>query len=108
MSHVCSQSLRFDARTLGPNGGKKAGPKLGQNIADDSGYPADMAYRLFLKGSTAQRVQDDRIRDGDPPFERDILEVTFMRERMKVRVVFVHSPDAAEAALAEVTVEQVR
>ncbi len=64
-----------------------------------------MAYRLFLKGSTAQRLQDDRIRDGDPPFEREILEVTFMRERMKVRVVFVHS--SADTAPAEVTVEQI-
>ena len=66
-----------------------------------------MAYRLFLKGSTAQRIEDDRIRDGDPPFERDVLEITFMRERMKVRVIFVHSPDDTAAAPAEVTVEQI-
>jgi hypothetical protein len=64
-----------------------------------------MAYRLFLKGSSAQRVQDEQIREGDPPFDRDILEVTFMRERMKVRVVFVHSPDTGPA---EVTVEPIK
>ena len=64
-----------------------------------------MAYRLFVKGSSAQRVEDDRVREGDPPFERDILEVTFMRERMKVRVVFIHSPKTGPA---EVTVEPIK
>ena len=68
-----------------------------------------MAYRLFLKGSTAQRLQDDLIRNGDPPFEGDVLEVTFMRERMKVRVVFVHLPDALPGTVpAEVTIEPIK
>jgi hypothetical protein len=67
-----------------------------------------MGYRLFLKGSTAQRLEDGQIRNGDPPFEGDVLEVTFMRERMKVRVLYVYSLDPVGSVPAEVTLERIR
>jgi hypothetical protein len=65
-----------------------------------------MRWRLLLKCSSEQRIQDERIYEGEPPSERDVLEVTIARERMRVKVLSIHRPDRTGIIPFEVTVER--
>jgi hypothetical protein len=66
-----------------------------------------MRWRLLLKCSTEERLRDDRIYEDDPPTERDVIEATILRERMKVRVLSIHWPDRTGTIPAEVIVERI-
>jgi hypothetical protein len=66
-----------------------------------------MRWRLLLKTSTEQRLRDERIYEDEPPNERDVLEVTIGRERMRVRVLSIQSPDQTGTLPAEITVERI-
>ncbi len=65
-------------------------------------------YRCVLKCAEQSSIRDERIYedDGEPPPEQAVLEITVVRERMKVRVVSVHWPDRNTPA--EITVEQIK
>jgi hypothetical protein len=67
-------------------------------------------YGFILKCSNQPSIREDRIYadEGDPPMEGDILEITFIRERMKVRVLSIVWPDQTGIAPAEITVEQIK
>ncbi len=67
-----------------------------------------LRYRFLVKCANQSSILDERIYedDGDLPPERSVLEITVMRERMKVRVLSVHWPDRNSPA--EITVEQIR
>ncbi len=66
-------------------------------------------YEFILKCSNQPSIREDRIYadEGDPPAEGDVLEITFVRERMKVRVVSILWPDQTEVAPAEITIEKI-
>jgi hypothetical protein len=65
-------------------------------------------YGFILKCSNQPSIRDDRIYADDPPAEGDVLEITFLRERMKVRVLSIQRPDGTGVAPAEITVEQIK
>jgi hypothetical protein len=67
-------------------------------------------YGFILKRSKQPGFREDRIYadEGDPPAEGDVLEITFIRERMKVLVLSILWPDRTRVAPAEITVEQIK
>jgi hypothetical protein len=67
-------------------------------------------YGFILQYSNQPSIREDRIYadEGDPPAEGDVLEITFTRERMKVRVISIHWPDRTGVAPAEITVDQIK
>ena len=68
-----------------------------------------MRFRFLIKRPHGQeRLRDTRVYDDEPPSERDVLEVTVGRERMKVRVLSIHWPDRTGITPAEVTVEEIK
>jgi hypothetical protein len=68
-----------------------------------------MRFRFLVKRSSqGERVRDPRVYDDEPPAERDVLEITVGRDRMKVRVLSVHWADRTGVTPAEVIVEEIR
>ncbi len=67
-------------------------------------------YAFILKCANQPSIREERIYsdEGDPPKDGDILEITFIRERMKVRVLSILWPDQTGVAPAEITVEQIK
>ncbi len=65
-------------------------------------------YEFILKCSNQPSIREDRIYvdEGDPPAQGDVLEITFMRERMKVRVLSILWPDQTGVAPVEITIEK--
>jgi hypothetical protein len=66
-----------------------------------------MRFRFIARRPDHQRLRDDRIYDEELPGERDVLEITIARERMKVCVISIHWPDRTDATPAEVMVEEI-
>ncbi len=64
-------------------------------------------YRFILKCANQSSIRDDRVYEdsGELPPERAVLEITVMRERLKVQVLSIHSPDRNTPA--EITVERI-
>ncbi len=67
-------------------------------------------YGFILQCSKQPSIREDRIYadEGDPPAEGDVLEITFIRSRMKVRVLSIHWPDKTGVVPAEITIEQIK